>query len=152
MVNLSQPPPCFPTLPPISKSVASLSSHSNIIDVDGNDKNTNKHISFSAATRENIKNNFSFYSFMVNVLSANFSSKNSTTLPVSSMFLMVQSLIKSHNKILEEARNTTTIAVFNGDANSTLYNDVNATIPSVLPIKDLPNTPWTRLWWIVGLF
>ena len=131
----SVPPPYVPMLPPVAKSIASLSSGNDIIDVDGNDDIANDDVTFLATMKENIKNEFYLYSVMVNALSANFSSKNLATLPLSSMFLMVQSLVKNRTKILEEARNTATIAVFNGDADSTLYDDVDETIPSVLPNK-----------------
>ncbi len=131
----SVPPPCVPMFPPVAKSIASLSSDNNIIDVDGNDNIANDDVTFLSTIKENIKNEFSLYSVMVNALSANFSTKNLATLPLSSIFSMVQSLVKNRTKILKEARNTATIAVFNGDADSTLYNDVDETIPSVVPNK-----------------
>ncbi len=61
-------------LPPVAKSIASLSSDNNIIDVDGNDNIANDDVTFLATMKENIKNEFSLYSVMVNALSANFSS------------------------------------------------------------------------------
>ncbi len=51
------------------------------------------------------------------------------------MFLMVTSLVQNRCEILEEARNTKTIAVLNGDANSTLYDNVDSIIPFDLPNK-----------------
>mmetsp|Transcript_7382 Transcript_7382/g.15826 ORF Transcript_7382/g.15826 Transcript_7382/m.15826 type:complete len:128 (-) Transcript_7382:89-472(-) len=91
----------------------------------------NKADKYIATMQKEVKNDFSVFSVMLNNLTSNF---NQHSLPLSTMFTMIDSLVHCCTKLLEEARNTNAIAVFQAEGkDNCIYDQANSTIPSVYP-------------------